>query len=426
MSKITNWNSGDKVEIIRGKVNTNFSNLNSDKLEASQVLTKTNVVSYTPSTSYNPATKGYVDESWVLWGSVYNPQSISADIFDRGSHTGLLDPEDIDLDTTHRWTTDSEKGIWNGMEPAFTKGTGFNKDFGTAAGTVAEGNHTHTKAELGLTYVDNTRDVDKVVSSVQQTALDLKADQSSVNNVDNVSDADKPVSTAQQAAINLRALTEDVTAAIVVVDENNRSLSNLYFGGSVDSGNYSKFDETTGSLSFHGTATVWDDLVGSLIGKRLSATTGKVDYDWSENAITFQSGGSISTEADIINFNFQYPHAAIEDGEMRLHVHWEQPDSTEREFTVKHRIQSNGEAKTTSWTTTVVTCNSTNNVFTYSSGTLNQITELVNVDMEDAGISATVQFQLARTDSETGDITVTFVDAHIELDSAGSETEYVK
>jgi hypothetical protein len=29
-------------------------------------------------------------------------------------------------------------------EPAFTKNTAFNKNFGTAAGTVAEGNHTHT------------------------------------------------------------------------------------------------------------------------------------------------------------------------------------------------------------------------------------------------------------------------------------------
>jgi hypothetical protein len=30
-----------------------------------------------------------------------------------------------------------------GIEPAFTKNTGFNKNFGTTAGTVAEGNHTH-------------------------------------------------------------------------------------------------------------------------------------------------------------------------------------------------------------------------------------------------------------------------------------------
>jgi hypothetical protein len=35
-----------------------------------------------------------------------------------------------------------------GAEPAFSKNTGFNKNFGILAGTVAEGNHTHTFASL--------------------------------------------------------------------------------------------------------------------------------------------------------------------------------------------------------------------------------------------------------------------------------------
>ena len=35
-------------------------------------------------------------------------------------------------------------------------------------------------------------------------------------------------------------------------------------------------------------------MVGDLFGKRLSSTVGKVDYDWDNNAIKFQSGGSIS------------------------------------------------------------------------------------------------------------------------------------
>lgn len=182
--------------------------------------------------------------------------------------------------------------------------------------------------------------------------------------------------------------------------------------------------EADGTTHRTGAATTWDDLTNSLIGKRLSATTGKVDYDWTENAIKFQSGGSISTDADVVNFNLQYPHACIEDGDMKLHVHWEQPDATAREFTVEYRIQSNGAAKTTSWTQVVVSTASS--VFTYASGTLNQITALATVDMTDAGISATVQFRMARTDSETGDILVTFVDAHVERDTDGSRSEYSK
>ncbi|KAF0199568.1 MAG: hypothetical protein FD170_3887 [Bacteroidetes bacterium] len=41
-----------------------------------------------------------------------------------------------------------------GIEPAFTKNTGFNKNFGTAAGTVAEGNHTHAYAPTSHTHDD--------------------------------------------------------------------------------------------------------------------------------------------------------------------------------------------------------------------------------------------------------------------------------
>jgi len=46
------------------------------------------------------------------------------------------------------------------------------------------------------------------------TTLDQKADQSSVSNVDNTSDADKPVSTAQQAALDLKADQADVDLII--------------------------------------------------------------------------------------------------------------------------------------------------------------------------------------------------------------------
>jgi len=78
-----------------------------------------------------------------------------------------------------------------------------------------------TKSMINLGNVDNTSDINKPVSTDQQAALDLKAPLESptftgtvsgvtksmvgLNNVDNTSDANKPVSTAQQTALNLRA-----------------------------------------------------------------------------------------------------------------------------------------------------------------------------------------------------------------------------
>lgn len=79
-----------------------------------------------------------------------------------------------------------------------------------------------TAASIGLGSVDNTSDADKPISTAQQTALDLKADdadltshtgntsnphsvtatQVGLGSVDNTSDADKPISTATQAALD--------------------------------------------------------------------------------------------------------------------------------------------------------------------------------------------------------------------------------
>jgi len=183
--------------------------------------------------------------------------------------------------------------------------------------------------------------------------------------------------------------------------------------------------EADGTLTFEGDATVWDDIVGSLIGKTLSSTAGKVDYNWAENSITFASGGDIDVANDVINFNVQIPHASKVDSAIDLHMHWEQVDSTAREFTIRHRVQNNGSAKTTDWTENIVSTQA-DDKFTYTSGTLNQISDLVQISMTGIGISAVVQFQIARTDAVAGDIEVTFVDMHVEKDTLGSREEYVK
>ncbi|HET8685110.1 MAG TPA: hypothetical protein VFM18_00435 [Methanosarcina sp.] len=47
---------------------------------------------------------------------------------------------------------------------------------GSVAGTVAAGDHTHTKAMIGLGNVDNTSDINKPISTAVQTALNAKQD----------------------------------------------------------------------------------------------------------------------------------------------------------------------------------------------------------------------------------------------------------
>lgn len=90
--------------------------------------------------------------------------------------------------------------------------------------------HQVTKAQVGLGNVNNTSDTNKPISTATQTALNAKANQSSLTshtsnvsnphtvtktqvglgNVDNTSDVNKPISTSVQNALNLKANDADV------------------------------------------------------------------------------------------------------------------------------------------------------------------------------------------------------------------------
>ena len=100
----------------------------------------------------------------------------------------------ITEDATHKFVTEDQIASWDSKssglhhhdtryEPLISdKKTGFNLPLGFSEGTVAEGNHGHSKAQVGLSNVDNTSDMAKPVSNDQAAAIDLKADKTYVDN----------------------------------------------------------------------------------------------------------------------------------------------------------------------------------------------------------------------------------------------------
>lgn len=64
--------------------------------------------------------------------------------------------------------------------------------------------HAVTKAQVGLSNVDNTSDLNKPISTATQTALDGKVDDAQISNMDNTSDLSKPISTATQTALDAK------------------------------------------------------------------------------------------------------------------------------------------------------------------------------------------------------------------------------
>lgn len=188
--------------------------------------------------------------------------------------------------------------------------------------------------------------------------------------------------------------------------------------------NYTYLDEN--GIYLKGTASVWEDIQSSLIGARLTSTAGAIDYDFDENALEM-SNGSLSNINDRVIFNYQLPHSARQDGQLNLHIHWEQTDLSIHTFSLEYRVQSNGAEKETTWTRVDVDTGGANDVFTppVGFGTFSQITKLVDLDTTDWGISAQVQFRLTKT-AGTGSVRATYVDAHFEKDTMGSREEYVK
>lgn len=206
----------------------------------------------------------------------------------------------------------------------------------------------------------------------------------------------------------------------------NRDVSALTSNLNLGNGNNRTVVEVDGTMKWEGNATIWDDTPNALIGKNLASIVGTLDYNYDEACITAQPGGDITNSADRVILSFQTSHSAKNEGAHKLHVHWEQPDSTERAFTYQYRVQGNGMAKETTWSSPVTVTSTVGNAFAYTSGTLNQITVLGDIPTTGKGLSAIVQVRLTRSDSNSGNICITSVDSHYEKDTVGSRQEYVK
>ena len=376
----------------RGKQNSMLEELYTIKVESGQVITRSNTVPYTPTQPYHPATKLYVDEMYTSWQSIYDPGGISADMFDRSNHTGTQAPSTIVQDINNRFVSDAQIAAWNSKEdPIGAKGTAFNKNFGTGNGDVARGDHTHNKNEVNLDQVDNTADINKPVSIPQQSALNQKA---------NLTDV----------------YSKTVLDSLLL---NKRDLSNFVFAGASFDGD--------GFLQFKDQATVWNDFTFPMSAYRLDFTTGTLQYNYTNASITMDANGDIDSANgdDYLMFNCQIPHSTKLNSTAKLHIHWEQPADQAYEFKLRWRIQRNGQLKTANWSD-IVTVDMGNNSFVYGSGTLIQITSLLDIDLTGIELSSIIQVKLTRSDATAGNIEALAVDFHFEIDTLGSKQEFSK
>lgn len=201
--------------------------------------------------------------------------------------------------------------------------------------------------------------------------------------------------------------------------------------GNYGEGNYTEID-TSGHITLYGEATVFDDLQTALVGQHLESPGSDITQNSSEGSLTFADTAVLS---DYVTMNVQMSHGWKIGSTIYPHIHWWQTSSDVPNWLLQYRWQRNSYPKVTTWSGIAYS----GMAFSYTSGTLNQITGFGSgiVPPVDAALSDILQVRLLRdttnastlfggTDPLTGDSDVVNLDIHIEKDSIGSDEPYVK
>ena len=172
----------------------------------------------------------------------------------------------------------------------------------------------------------------------------------------------------------------------------------------------------------------YDDLFGNAL-QLYSPVWGSAYVEENHDDITldFHANGDVDDETKRVDSIYQIMHKAVfgADSFFQLHFHHLQKDATKRTITAKYRILKHG-TDPSNWVTQTVNTNDGSDAYVYSSGTLVNYTWLPEIDISDLGVSDIIQFHIARTDGNSGDLQVTYFDAHIRVDGLGSRTIFAK
>jgi len=204
--------------------------------------------------------------------------------------------------------------------------------------------------------------------------------------------------------------------------------------GTVGEGNYFEI-EPDGTWVNNGDSTTWDEISQPLFAARLDTSSGRIDYNYDELTVDFADNARYPEEP--ANVVIQAPHAWKIGSDLRPHIHWIQTSDAMPNILVAYRFYSNGELVPSSFTLKALTAS--DSAFTYTSGSLQQITNL-NLPtglFTDETISFTFDCKIYRdtgnvsnlfsgADSYSGVWSVKYYDIHFERDMNGSREEFTK
>ena len=180
----------------------------------------------------------------------------------------------------------------------------------------------------------------------------------------------------------------------------------------------------------------WDDLLVFPIIRNLTASAGKLDYDWVYKGVKFADSTLISNKYHKADFNYQVTHDVKLDGVIRFHIHWKQDDTVNMpNWWGRWRFKQNGKA-IGSWTEFKLDTNK----FTGLSAGETQVTTAAEIDLTTAPggklcVSDMVDIELTRdtnnasglfsgNDLVSGGVILYWGDCHVLKVRPGSRKEY--
>lgn len=192
---------------------------------------------------------------------------------------------------------------------------------------------------------------------------------------------------------------------------------------------HTKFDES-GHQTMVGDARPFRDEIGDALALQVLGVG--ISVNAAEGTRDFATNANLS---DYLFANVQLNHDRDLLSVIKPHIHFFQTSAAMPNFLFQYRWQRGNTGKTTAWVN--LKCNLA--AFTYVSGTLNQIAVTASgiIPPVDSALSDIVQFRILRDNANTsgvfagsdpyaGPASVLSFDVHLQLNSIGSDEEYVK
>lgn len=200
---------------------------------------------------------------------------------------------------------------------------------------------------------------------------------------------------------------------------------------------YNSNDQGVGTiLNIHGGNKVnppqWDDLSSQAFGSRINTATGRIGFDYDDLAVFFADNARYANTEQYSSAPQTFHRIKIGE-DLKPHIHWLQNQDNEPNWVLQYRVYDNNGSPG-SYTAVA----SEGPLYTYVSGTIMQISTFGSIDMSGiTGVSATIDMKLFRdvsndsslfsgVDTYTGNALLKFLDAHAQIDSAGSNSEHTK